>query len=97
MKFIWPESERAELRAIDREIASRILRALTEYGESRTGDIRALSNDPKWAMLDDRTHVYHRLLLRCCTSLRNQRGRMAIGAVHIDPNVWVRSPVTTLR
>jgi hypothetical protein len=30
MKFIWPESARAELRAVDREIAIRILYALTE-------------------------------------------------------------------
>jgi hypothetical protein len=34
MKFTWPESAQAELRAIDREIAIRILHALTEYGES---------------------------------------------------------------
>jgi mRNA interferase RelE/StbE len=43
MKFIWPESARAELRAIDREIAVRILRALTEYGGSGAGDVRALA------------------------------------------------------
>ena len=40
MKFIWPESARAELRAVDREIAIRILHALTEYGESGAGDIK---------------------------------------------------------
>jgi mRNA interferase RelE/StbE len=42
MKFIWPESARAELRAIDREIAIRILHALTAYGESGAGDVKAL-------------------------------------------------------
>ena len=45
MKFIWPESARAELRAIDREIASRILRALTEYGESGVADVKALTGE----------------------------------------------------
>ena len=39
MKFIWPESARAELRAVDRESAIRILLALTKYGESGAGDI----------------------------------------------------------
>jgi len=43
MKFAWPESARAELRAIDREIAIRILQALTEYGESGAGDVKALA------------------------------------------------------
>jgi mRNA-degrading endonuclease RelE of RelBE toxin-antitoxin system len=43
MNFVWPESSRAELRAIDRETANRILRALTLYGESGEGDIRALA------------------------------------------------------
>jgi len=43
MRFIWPESSRAELRAIDREAATRILLALTEYGESGGGDVRALA------------------------------------------------------
>jgi len=42
MKFVWPESSRAELRAIDRQAAVRILLALTEYGESAAGDVRAL-------------------------------------------------------
>jgi hypothetical protein len=42
MKFIWPESARAELRAIDREFAIRILRARTEYGESGVGDYRVI-------------------------------------------------------
>src|ERR1039457_173520 len=43
MKFIWPESARAELRTVDREIAIRILHALTEYGESGAGDVKALA------------------------------------------------------
>jgi mRNA-degrading endonuclease RelE of RelBE toxin-antitoxin system len=43
MRFIWPESARAELRAIDRETAIRILRALTQYGESGGGDVKALT------------------------------------------------------
>ena len=46
MKFIWPESARAELRAVDRESAIRILLALTKYGESGAGDIKALTG--KW-------------------------------------------------
>ncbi len=43
MKFIWPDSAKAELRAIDRESAIRILKALTEYGESGIGDVKALA------------------------------------------------------
>lgn len=43
MRFIWPESARSELRAIDREVAIRILHALTEYGESGAGDVKALA------------------------------------------------------
>ena len=46
MKFVWPESARAELRAIDRETAVRILRALTQYAESGEGDVKALAG--KW-------------------------------------------------
>jgi len=42
MKLIWPESSRAELRAIDREAAIRILLAPTQYGESGAGDVKAL-------------------------------------------------------
>lgn len=42
MRFIWPESARAELRAIDRENALRILHALTRFAESGEGDIKAL-------------------------------------------------------
>ena len=43
MRFIWPESARAELRAIDREAAIRILHVLTQYGEAGEGDVKALS------------------------------------------------------
>jgi mRNA-degrading endonuclease RelE of RelBE toxin-antitoxin system len=43
MKFVWPESARSELRAIDRETAVRILRALTRYGDSGDGDVKALA------------------------------------------------------
>ena len=46
MRFIWPESARSELRAIDRETAARILRALTRYADSGEGDVRALAG--KW-------------------------------------------------
>jgi len=41
MKFVWPESVRVELRGIDRQSAMRILIALTHYGESGIGDIKA--------------------------------------------------------
>jgi hypothetical protein len=43
MTFIWPESARAELRAIERETAIRILRALDRYGDFGEGDVRALT------------------------------------------------------
>jgi mRNA interferase RelE/StbE len=45
MNFIWPECARSELRGIDRESAMRILLALTRYGESGEGDIKALSGE----------------------------------------------------
>ena len=45
MKFIWPESARSELRGVDQESAMRILVALTRYGESGEGDIKALSGE----------------------------------------------------
>jgi len=45
MKFVWPESARSELRSVDRESAMRILIALTRYGESGEGDIKALSRE----------------------------------------------------
>ena len=43
MRFIWPESARNELRAVDRQTAIRILHVLTEYGDSGVGDVRALA------------------------------------------------------
>ena len=43
MRFIWPDSARADLRAIDRKMAIRILQGLAEYGESGNGDLRALA------------------------------------------------------
>ena len=45
MRFVWPESARSELRGVDRECAMRVLLALTRYGDSGEGDIRALSGD----------------------------------------------------
>jgi hypothetical protein len=46
MKFTWPESARAELRAGDRESALRILEALTRYVDSGEGDVKALAGGP---------------------------------------------------
>ena len=46
MRFIWPDSARSELRAIDRETAGRILHGLTDYFESGKGDIKARAG--KW-------------------------------------------------
>jgi mRNA-degrading endonuclease RelE of RelBE toxin-antitoxin system len=43
VNFVWPKSARAELRAIDREVALRMLEALTAYGVSGRGDIKALA------------------------------------------------------
>ena len=45
MRFVWPESVRSELRGIDREAARRILTALTRYGESGEGDVKALAGE----------------------------------------------------
>ena len=45
MKFVWPDSARAELRGIDREAAVRILHARTDYAASGIGDIKALSGE----------------------------------------------------
>ena len=45
MRFAWPESARSELRGVDREYAMRILMALTRYGETGEGDVKALSGD----------------------------------------------------
>jgi len=43
MRFVWPDSTRAELRAVERETAVRILHALTVYGETGAGNIKALT------------------------------------------------------
>ena len=45
MKFVWPESARSELRGIDREMAIRILHALTRFGDSGEGDVKALTGE----------------------------------------------------
>jgi mRNA interferase RelE/StbE len=45
MRFVWPESVRSELRGIDQPAARRILTALTRYGESGEGDVKALTGE----------------------------------------------------
>jgi mRNA-degrading endonuclease RelE of RelBE toxin-antitoxin system len=45
MKFIWPDSARAELRAIDRNHAIHILEGLTRYAEAGFGDVKALTGE----------------------------------------------------
>ncbi len=45
MKFVWPQTTQAELRAIDRETALRILHSLTAYADSGNGDVKALTGD----------------------------------------------------
>jgi mRNA interferase RelE/StbE len=45
MKFVWPESARAELRAIDRGNAIRILEGLTRFAETEVGDVQALTGE----------------------------------------------------
>lgn len=42
LHFVWAPSARAELRAIERDTAMRILRALTRYAETGEGDVKAL-------------------------------------------------------
>lgn len=42
LDFVWASSARTELRRIEREIAMRILLALTRYAETGEGDIKAL-------------------------------------------------------
>jgi mRNA interferase RelE/StbE len=42
MRFNWPDSARAELRAIDREAALEILQSLTRYFNSGEGNLKAL-------------------------------------------------------
>src|ERR1700722_6787795 len=43
--FYMAESARAELRAIERETAIRILRALDRYGDSGDGDVKAFAGE----------------------------------------------------
>lgn len=45
MTFMWPQSAQAELRAIDRETALRILHAPTGYAAAGAGDVKALAVD----------------------------------------------------
>jgi len=40
--FVWASSARAELRRIEREMAMRILLALTRFAETGEGDVKAL-------------------------------------------------------
>ena len=42
LSFIWYATARAQLRHVDREIAMRILKALTRYAETGQGDVKAL-------------------------------------------------------
>jgi mRNA-degrading endonuclease RelE of RelBE toxin-antitoxin system len=39
--FLWASSARAELRRIEREMAMRILMALTRFAETGEGDVKA--------------------------------------------------------
>jgi mRNA-degrading endonuclease RelE of RelBE toxin-antitoxin system len=40
--FVWASSARAELRRVEREIAMRILIALTRFAETGEGDVKTL-------------------------------------------------------
>lgn len=42
LSFVWSSSARAELRRIDRDMAMRILTALTRYAETGEGDVKSL-------------------------------------------------------
>jgi mRNA interferase RelE/StbE len=42
--FIWEPAARGDLRRIDRETATRILLALTQYAETGEGDVKKLTN-----------------------------------------------------
>ena len=42
LSFVWSTNSRLELRRIERETAMRILTALTRYGETGEGDVKAL-------------------------------------------------------
>ena len=43
-QFVWEPAAPADLRRIDRETATRILLALTHYGETGEGDIKRLTD-----------------------------------------------------
>ena len=43
MTFVWLDTARSELRAIDREAAVRILHALTRFADTGEGDVKALA------------------------------------------------------
>ena len=43
-KFVWEPAARADLRRLDRDRAMRILLALTRYGETGEGDVKALTD-----------------------------------------------------
>lgn len=43
-RFLWDAAARADLRRLDRDIAMRILLALTRYGQSGEGDVKALTD-----------------------------------------------------
>ncbi len=43
MKFIWLESARNDLRAVERAMANRILLSLTDYGKFGVGDVKKLT------------------------------------------------------
>ena len=44
MNFVWEPAARADLRRLDRDIAMRILLALTRYGELGEGDVKKLTD-----------------------------------------------------
>ena len=43
-RFLWEPAARADLRQMDREMAMRILRSLTRYGDTGEGDVTALTD-----------------------------------------------------
>ena len=76
MKFIWPDSARAELRAIDRDTAMRILRALTLYARTGEGDLKALSGNGKAAFACASGNI---ALSSPCSRTKSQYGASGIG------------------
>jgi len=44
LNFVWEPAARADLRRLDRDIAMRILLALTRYGELGEGDVKKLTD-----------------------------------------------------